>query len=49
MTYRSPMIPSRFSGLWCRIHTDPVLKCFTNLEGLNYEDLLEGVVPELMS
>jgi hypothetical protein len=36
-------------GLWCRIHTDPVLRCFINLEALNYEDLLEGMVPELTS
>jgi hypothetical protein len=34
--------------LWCRIRTDPVLRCIVNLEGLNYEDLLEGIVPELM-
>jgi hypothetical protein len=32
---------------WCGIHTDPVLRCFVNPEGLNYEDLLEGVVREL--
>jgi hypothetical protein len=25
----------------------PILQCFVNLEGLNYEDLLEGMVPEL--
>jgi hypothetical protein len=41
------MVPSAFSELWCGIHNDPVLRCFVNPEGLNYEDLLEGVVPEL--
>jgi hypothetical protein len=35
--------------MWCRIHTDPVLRCFDNPEGLNYENLLVGVVPELSS
>jgi hypothetical protein len=35
--------------IWCRIHTHPILKCFMNLEGLNYEDFLVGVVPELVS
>jgi hypothetical protein len=35
--------------LWCRIHTDPVHKCFVNPEGVNCEDLLEGVVSELTS
>jgi hypothetical protein len=33
--------------LWCEIHTDPVLRCFVNLEGLNCEDMLEGMVLEL--
>jgi hypothetical protein len=33
--------------LWCGIHTDPILRCFVNLEGLNCEDLLEGMVPKL--
>jgi hypothetical protein len=33
--------------LWCGIHIDPVLRCFVNPEGVNYEDLLECVVPEL--
>jgi hypothetical protein len=37
------------SELWCKIHTDPVLRCSVNLEGLNCEDLLEGVVSELVS
>jgi hypothetical protein len=31
--------------MWCRIHTDPVLRCFVDLKGLNYVDLLLGVVP----
>jgi hypothetical protein len=35
--------------MWCDIHTDPVLRCFDNPEGLSYEDLLVGVVPELSS
>jgi hypothetical protein len=33
--------------LCCGIHTDPILECFVNSEGLNCEDLLEGVVPKL--
>jgi hypothetical protein len=37
------------SELWCRIRTDPVLRYFANPEGLNYEDLLEGVVLEFVS
>jgi hypothetical protein len=35
--------------MWCGIRTDPVLRCFMNQEGLNYGDLLVGVVPELVS
>jgi hypothetical protein len=35
--------------MWCRICTDPILRCFDNLEELNYQDLLVGVVPELLS
>jgi hypothetical protein len=35
--------------IWCGIHTDPILRCFVDPEGLNYGDLLVGVVPELMS
>jgi hypothetical protein len=46
-TYRSPMVSSRLLELWCKIHISPVLRCFVNLKGLNCEDLLEGVVPEL--
>jgi hypothetical protein len=41
------MVPSGLSELWCEIHTDLVLRCFINSEGLNFEDLLEGMVPEL--
>jgi hypothetical protein len=41
------MVPSGLLELLCGIHTDPILQCFVNLEGLNYEDLLEGMVPEL--
>jgi hypothetical protein len=41
------MVPSELSKLWCGNHTDPVLMSFINPEGLNCEDLLEGVVPEL--
>jgi hypothetical protein len=35
----------RVIRMWCRIHTDPILRCFDNLEGLNRRDLLVGVVP----
>jgi hypothetical protein len=35
--------------LWCIIHIDPILRCFVNPEGLNYKDLLEGVVAKLVS
>jgi hypothetical protein len=49
MTLRSPTVLSGMSKLWCRVHIDPVLRCFANPEGLNYDDLLEGVVPELAS
>jgi hypothetical protein len=34
---------------WCGVLTDPVLRCFHNLEGLNYGDFLVGIVPELLS
>jgi hypothetical protein len=33
--------------MWCGMHTDPVLWCFDNPEGLSYGDLLVDVVPEL--
>jgi hypothetical protein len=39
----------RVVRLWCRVHTDPIVRCFVNLEGLNYGDLLVGVVPKLTS
>jgi hypothetical protein len=35
--------------MWCEIHTDNVLRCFMDAKGLNYGDLLVGLVPELMS
>jgi hypothetical protein len=43
------MISSGLSELWCGIHTDPILRCLVNPEGLNCEDLLEGVVPKFAS
>jgi hypothetical protein len=39
----------RVFRMWCGIHTDPVLRCFVNLEGLSYGELLVSMVPELMS
>jgi hypothetical protein len=41
------MVPSGLSELWCGIHTNPILRCFDNSKALNYEDLLEGMVPKL--
>jgi hypothetical protein len=35
--------------MWHEICTDPVLRCFVDLEGLSCGDLLVDVVPELMS
>jgi hypothetical protein len=35
--------------LWCGICIDPVLERVNNPEGLNYGDLLDGVVTELAS
>jgi hypothetical protein len=35
--------------MWSGIHTDRILRCFINLEGLSYGDLLVDGVPELMS
>jgi hypothetical protein len=32
---------------WCDNRTNPVLKCFDNPEGLNYGDLLVGIVLKL--
>jgi hypothetical protein len=34
---------------WCGICTDPILGRVNNSEGLNCGDLLDGVVPELVS
>jgi hypothetical protein len=35
--------------MWHRVCTDHVLRCFDNPEGLNYGNLLVGVVHELSS
>jgi hypothetical protein len=35
--------------MWCGEQTDPILRCFVNLEGLSCIELLVGVVPELTS
>jgi hypothetical protein len=35
--------------MWCRIHTDPVLRCFDNPKGLIYGNFLVDVVPKLAS
>jgi hypothetical protein len=35
--------------MWCGVRTDPILRYFDDPEGLNYWDLLVGVVPELSS
>jgi hypothetical protein len=35
--------------MWCGMRTDPILRCFDNLEGLSYGDLQVGGVPELSS
>jgi hypothetical protein len=35
--------------MWCGIHTDPILRCFMNSEGLNCLDLLVSMVPKLVS
>jgi hypothetical protein len=37
----------RVVRMWCGICTDPVLRCFDNLEGLSYRNFLVSVVPEL--
>jgi hypothetical protein len=39
------MFPFGLLELWCIIRTDHVLRGFANPEGLNCEDLLEGVAP----
>jgi hypothetical protein len=35
--------------MWCRIRTNPVLRCFVNPEGLNYRDLILGMVHKVVS
>jgi hypothetical protein len=35
--------------MWCRTRIDPILRCFMDPEGLNYRDLLVGMVLELTS
>jgi hypothetical protein len=42
-------ISVRVVRMWCGIRTDPVLRCFDNSEGLNYGNLLVGMVPKLTS
>jgi hypothetical protein len=37
----------RVVRMLCRIHTNPVLRCFVNQKELSCEDLLYSVVPEL--
>jgi hypothetical protein len=39
----------RVLKMWYGIRTNPVLRCFMDPEGLNYGDLLVGVVPKLVS
>jgi hypothetical protein len=39
----------RVVRMWCEIYTNPILRCFVNPEGLSYEDLLDGMVFELVS
>jgi hypothetical protein len=34
--------------MWCGIRTDPILRYFDNLEGLNNRNMLVGVVPKLL-
>jgi hypothetical protein len=38
----------RVVKMWCEICTDLVLRFFVDPEGLNYGDLLVGVVPKLV-
>jgi hypothetical protein len=37
----------RIVRMWCGMHTNPVLWCFDNPDGLSCEDFLVDVVPEL--
>jgi hypothetical protein len=39
----------RVIRMWCNICIDPVLRCFDNPEGMSYEDIIVGVIPELSS
>jgi hypothetical protein len=39
----------RVVRIWCGIRTDPVLRCFMDSKGLNYEVLLVSMVPELVT
>jgi hypothetical protein len=39
----------RVVRMWCRIRTDPILRCFINPEGLSCGDLLVSVVSKLES
>jgi hypothetical protein len=39
----------RVVRMWRGICTDPILRCFNNLEGLSHWDLLVSVVPEPVS
>jgi hypothetical protein len=44
-----PLGSVRVVIMWRGVHTDPILMCFDDSEGLNYGDLLVGQVPELSS
>jgi hypothetical protein len=46
---KKPHICIKVVKRWCKIRTDPVLRCFMNLEGLNYVNLLVFVVMEFLS
>jgi hypothetical protein len=39
----------RVVRMWSDMRTNHILRCFDNPEGLNYEDLIVGIVPELSS
>jgi hypothetical protein len=39
----------RVVRMWSDEHIDPILRCFINQEGLNYGDLLVGMVHEFTS
>jgi hypothetical protein len=42
-----PLGSIRVVRMWCGICTDPILRCFDDLEGLNCGDLLVHMVPKL--